>query len=362
MKKKDILLIGCGQAGGNFVDELINLDARYNSLFINTSVKDIKHLKNASLSKNVYLIPNVDGSGRNRNLAVSYVKDNALAMIEAISGYVQQNEVILVSSMGGGSGSSIVPAILRLGKKRLPNKRFHVVAIKPSLDEQTDILKNSANYWNDVMGVIDNIATFSIVDNDKRNDKMELNKEWAKLLDSSLNISSASLEGSIDDADLRVVSVEEGYKTILKLEQKDQYMDEQMALEKATSESIFFDVVDNRCAYMAISLTKDGYNSGLLKSKFKPSKSTFIGVNNNENIIVLSGCSIPKMAIELIMEELEDRKKEIKTTVFDKNSLKINLERKQHKEKTQEIVEIIATKNEDIIDDDDDFWGDAFDE
>ena len=359
MKKKDILVIGCGQAGGNFVDELLSLDARYNGLFINTSARDIKHLKKADLNRNVYLIPNVDGSGRNRNLAVSYVKDNALAMIEAISGYIQQTDVVLVSSMGGGSGSSIVPAILRLAKKRLPNKTFHVVAIKPSLDEQTDVLENSVNYWNDVMGAIDNIGTFSIVDNDKRKDKMILNKEWAGLFDSSLNISSASLEGSIDDADLKVVSAEPGYKVIYRLD-SDNRMDESTAVGKAMNESIFFEAPNDRCSYLAISTIKDDYKREVLKNKFKFSKSVFLGDSEKENIIVTSGAAIPKMAIELVMEEIEDRKRENVEVAFDKNDLKVNVERKKAVKKVEEIVEIKATTNEELIDDDDDFWGDAF--
>ena len=359
MKKKDILVIGCGQAGGNFVDELMNLDARYNGLFINTSARDIKHLKKANLNRNVYLIPNVDGSGRDRKLAVSYVKDNALAMIETIAGYIQQTEIILVSSMGGGSGSSIVPAILRLGKKRLPNKNFHVVAIKPSLDEQTDVLENTVNYWNDVMGAIDNFSTFSIVDNDKRVDKMDLNKEWAKLFDSSLNIANGSIEGSIDDADLKVISVEPGYKVIYRLD-SDRRMEESVAVGKAINESIFFEAASDRCAYLGISTVKGDYKQDTLKEKFRYSKSVFLGDNTDENIIVASGCAIPKDAIELILAEIEDRKKEVVEVVFDKSALQVKVEKKKVEKKVNEIVEIKDTTNEDVIDDDDDFWGDAF--
>ena len=360
MKKKDILVIGCGQAGGNLVDELLSLDSRYNGLFINTSVRDVKGLKNAKLDRNVYLIPNTDGSGRNRAVGISYVKDNALAIIDTIASYVQQNEVILVSSCGGGSGSSIVPAILRLAKKRLPNKRLHVVAIKPSLEEQTDVLENSIGYWNDVMGAIDAFETFSIVDNDKRKDRMDINKEWAHLMDSSLNIANGDIQGSIDDADLKVMSTAKGYKVIYNLDLSHK-IDEKMAVGKAINESIFFDAPSSKCSYLGISLKRGDYNGEKIRDQFEVSRSSYIGINESENIVMATGCEIPRMAIDLIIEELEERKKNNSAEViFDKNELKVEVERSVNKKEVVEVVEQKFTSNEEVIDEDDDFWGDAF--
>lgn len=358
--KNDMLWVGAGQCGNNFIDSLLDLDSKYNGLYINTSIRDVQGLKHANLNRNVYLIPNSDGAGRNRSVGLGYVKENVANMVDIIAGYIQQTDIMLVSSMGGGSGSAIVPALIRLISKTLPNKKIHVIAIKPSLDEQTDVLENAISYWNDVLSVVDKITTLSIVDNDKRKNKLNINDEWAKITNKSFNMSSSSKEGSFDSADLSLMMEAQGYKVIYELDSTGKY-DENTAYNKAVEDSIFFEAPSNRCAYLGTSLIKNTYEGRHLAEIFKISDANQNGVSEDSNIILLTGCEIPKLAAELMVEELEDRKKSSVKRVVNKQELMINVDKKSpKKQEVEEVTKVEVVSNKALIDDDDDFWGDAF--
>ena len=55
MEKSKMLLVSLGQGAGNIVDGLLSKNPRYNGLFLNSSLFDIKPLKNAIMEKNVYI-------------------------------------------------------------------------------------------------------------------------------------------------------------------------------------------------------------------------------------------------------------------------------------------------------------------
>ena len=51
MEKGKMLLVALGQGAGNIVDGLLGRNSRYNGLFLNSSLFDIKPLKNAEIGK-----------------------------------------------------------------------------------------------------------------------------------------------------------------------------------------------------------------------------------------------------------------------------------------------------------------------
>lgn len=56
MEKSKMLFVALGQGAGNVVDGLLSKDKRYKGLFLNSSLFDIKPLKNAYIEKKCIFI------------------------------------------------------------------------------------------------------------------------------------------------------------------------------------------------------------------------------------------------------------------------------------------------------------------
>jgi hypothetical protein len=300
LSKDDLLLIGIGEAGNRILSEILKKDKRYIGLFINTSYKDVLQVDNA---KNVYLIPSSDGTGRNRHLAQMYVKDYVNSIIDQIDKFPLQRNITVLFSMGGGSGSGIAPLLIKLLNKVRPNKVINIVAILPSIEESNKVKENAIECWNEIVE-ISNIRTSFILDNNKRENKYQINKEFANLFDSMMDISklTESNLGVIDTADAEVLITAKGSTGIYQLDENES--DTKVALAKAYKRSIFVDFSKDECNYLGISLLPDSdINRNDLVKHFKPKKDRFIeGFNEKCNLVIVSGCNIglQKGAIEYL--------------------------------------------------------------
>ena len=168
MEKSKILLVGLGQGAGNIVDGLLSRNKNYNGLFFNSSLFDIKPLKNANMDKNVYLYPGTDGSGRDRNKSKEMIKDNANAIGTLLRKYPQTEVMVVFTSMAGGTGSGAIKTFIQIASAAIPTAKVNVVAILPSLTEDQLSFKNTIECWNDINSVINLISDIKFVDNNKR--------------------------------------------------------------------------------------------------------------------------------------------------------------------------------------------------
>ncbi|ASW43311.1 cell division protein FtsZ [Clostridium isatidis] len=307
MDKGKMLLVSLGQGAGNIVDGLISKNPRYNGLFINSSLFDIKPLKNADMSKNVYLYPGTDGSGRDRNKSKEMILDNVNAIGTLLSKYLLTEVIVVFTTMAGGTGSGAIKTFIQIAKKVLPKAKINVVAILPSLKEDELSFKNTLECWNDINSIMDLINDVKFVDNNKRNTYREINNEVIESLDLAYNITGIHSEGSIDNRDSLRINTAEGSGLVLKL--YDGLMDAKTAVDLAIKNSVFVQPDTYDCDYLGINLKIDGYDPYEVSKLFEVYRSTYITYNNKNNIVVLGGCETPTEAIKLIKMALDDKKK-----------------------------------------------------
>ncbi|MFL0195672.1 cell division protein FtsZ [Clostridium sp. WILCCON 0269] len=307
MEKGKMLLVSLGQGAGNIVDGLLSRNSRYNGLFINSSLFDIKPLKNADMAKNVYVYPGTDGSGRDRTKSKEMIKDNANAIGTLLSKYPLTEVVVVLTTMAGGTGSGAIKTFVQIVKKVLPNSKVNVVAILPSLKEDELAFKNTIECWNDINSIMDLINDVKFVDNNKRNTYKEINNEVIESLDLAYNIVGIHADGSIDNKDSFRINTADGSGLILKL--YDGLKDVKTAIDLSIKNSVFVqqDVYD--CDYLAINLKIDGYDPYEVTKLFEVYRSTYITYNKKNNIVVLGGCETPTESINLIKMALEDKNK-----------------------------------------------------
>ncbi|ADL53951.1 cell division protein FtsZ [Clostridium cellulovorans] len=307
MEKGKMLLVSLGQGAGNIVDGLLSRNPRYNGLFLNSSLFDIKPLKNADMSKNVYLYPGTDGSGRDRNKSKEMIKDNVNSIGTLLSKYPLTEVVVVFTTMAGGTGSGAVKTFIQIVKKVLPKAKVNVVAILPSLKEDELAFKNTIECWNDINSIMDLISDVKFVDNNKRNTYKEINNEVIESLDLAYNIIGIHADGSIDNKDSFRINTAEGSGLILKL--YDGLKDVKTAIDLAIKNSVFVQPDVYYCDYLGINLKVDGYDPYEVSKLFEVYKSTYITYNNKNNIVVLGGCETPTESINLIKMALDEKNK-----------------------------------------------------
>lgn len=308
LDKKRILFIGIGACGAKIVDEIRDKDSRYTTLYINTSIKDVEPRKYADLETNVYCIPSADGTGKNREKAKEYAKDYFVSIIDTIKRYKTHNVIYLVTSCGGGSGSGLTPMIIKMLKKACPEKTVNLVAVKSSSKDSKKAIENTIEFWNDMSVVNDYVSAKIYLDNDK-GDEDYINKQFAKDLDDSISLALGHNKNVIDETDLENVMTAKGGLTILRLN-KEFDGNSEFIVQKAIKESIYVEPVDEDCKYLCISLKDNISDINAIQEEFYPEEDVFISENNRDNILIISGTPLPKLMIEVLNEELQERKLE----------------------------------------------------
>ena len=333
LDKKRILFIGVGACGAKIIDEIRERDARYATLYINTSIKDVEPRKYSDLETNVYCIPSADGTGKNRDKAKEYAKDYFVSIIDTIKRYKTHNIIYLVTSTGGGSGSGLTPMIIKMLKRACPDKIINLVAVKASSKDSKRAIENTIEFWND-MPVVNNLINAKIyLDNDK-DEEENINKQFARDLDDAISLASGSDTNVIDETDLENVMTAKGGLTILRL--NEEYAENaEFAIQKAIKDSIYVEPVEEDCKYLCVSLRDEIFNIEEIKNQYYAEEDIFISVNQRDNLVVVSGTPLPKLMIEMLNEELKDREVEAQQ----------RREKREKKEK-ELIIEMSKSKKE----------------
>lgn len=343
MNRSELLLVSLGGGGNKLADTIMNLDNRYQGLFINTSITDLQSLDNCdSVIKNYICISTQNGVGRNRDLGKSYAESYAMTIIERIMNYVQQDTVYFISSLGGGSGSSILSVLLEklddLKKEGSFDKIINLICIIPDLKSPDVILKNSLNTWSEVLRRNSCINSMIFVDNNTNIDNItdieikekSINDKFADLFDAVFDIPDNN-GSKFDTGNLSNILKDRGCLYIYDLPSGCTNIRE--AFRKSENDSVLAKVFKNnkntyydsenkksmlKCGYIGISLTDENYNKSEIEDDYILRNEFYTGRNEEKNLVLISGCLPPSDTMQVIKLELDEREK---SHVFDDDSL-----------------------------------------
>lgn len=343
MNKMKCLIIGCGKAGNKITNEILAGDksGQLVGLFVNTSYNDMANLSKRT-DDNTFLFTSTNGSGRDRSIAQSYVKDQIKALITAITNFPLRDNVYIITSADGGTGSGITPMICQLLRNAFDSKgldrKINLISIMPN--QKTDdplAFENAIGFWNDIVKIRKDkqgnefsikdkcLDSIKIVDNTKGKNYSDINSRLVQSLLNSFNMNGVHDEGDIDDKDSFKFNTEKGFSIILNI--PSGYNTAKEAIDKAISDCIYA-VPDNyNCNYLGISLTEEDYLIEEVRDCFPiVNKTTYRTYNNSKhNTVVLSGCAEPNELITNIAQKLEDLKTGI-TEDSKPKDLTINIE------------------------------------
>lgn len=367
MDFKKVLILGNGMCGNRLLSKLLQKDGRYTGIFCNASMPDMEKLPKLDIERNVFYIPNATGTGKNPELASKYIKEEVQKLIDMIAKYPLQDTIIIIASADGGFGNGSVKPVVTAIKgaiKRgiLPEKSINIVGVLPSLNEGKVAFQNTISFWNDLIYLRGKklIDSIQFIDNNKRKTLKEINECAIEELDYALGFQA----DTIDETDSKRINTEKGYKFLMKLDKKYRSIDD--AIDNAIKSSVFVQPSNYDCKYLGISVKEEDFCAEDLKNKFDTLEVPYCGYNDEENLILLSGLSLPKEPIEIIEMALKDiENKEKEKANEDEDSLFINVKKdkdenisKEKNSKSKKEVKSTVSSKElnDLFDEN--FWDD----
>ena len=306
MLKSRVLFVAVGQAGSNITKEFENLG--YNVFYINTSYDDLKPLETDD--NKVYHIKNAQGCAGNRDKAINYAIDCYDEMMQEIdTRYPTCDIVYICFSCGGGTGSGIAPILLDLISTKNPNKYYGAVAILPHKSESILKHSNARENIKQLISIKDKLSSIHLLDNNKREDYLDINIEFSQLFDRFVEFNETSQKGNIDGEELEILSTSNGNSVILEFESSEFKVD----LAKAINDSIYADW-NSDCSNLGVILEEGNSKIECLESiyeHFGMPITDFTTFSKGQTLIIATGMSfntaIPNQLAIVAKEKLKKK-------------------------------------------------------
>ncbi len=343
--KKDIGFIALGQAGGN-VGKLLE-EQDYNVVYVNSATEDLDTLT----TNKKYHIKNGEGCNKNRTKAKMLIKEDISNIYKYINENLKEEYVYVIASSGGGTGSGALPVISNV---LCSNKKVGVITILPSEDESVQSHINTYECFQE-LAKIENLGSIFIIDNNKNTSIIDVNTKFVNLFNSLLNVrNNNGVNGNIDKAEIKEILQSKGCVVINKQNRKHK-QENKSIVEVFNENNVFSDIEDDKVIKYALYSGKR-LDKKALTTTFGVPKDIYTNVNDKNDLLVLSGLTIPiKRLFEIKENVSKNRDTIIKNinsidTMFSKlegDSIGFDIDKK---EKVTAIKEIDTSTFDDLFD------------
>ena len=293
MNANSILVVGIGQAGNNIAEEMAKQNPKISSVCINSSETDMETLEHV---KDKVVLPAKGGANRDRNNAKQFLKDEIYLVVDAINSYSSKEHIYIAFSLGGGTGSGITPMLLQVLANTMPNRNFNLIGVLPSEKEGRKAQANTVECWQELMTLENtNIGAIYLLDNNKRNSKQTINREFAKLFNKYLKMTKAHIDGVIDSSELTELGTTTGLTGIYDI---DDYLDRPDEIDAECLKNSIF-VLNARPIKLVGMTAPKGFNKEAVVNRLKHTGEFYEGfVEDEEAMMVLAGVKMTKKAVE----------------------------------------------------------------
>lgn len=241
MENREVLHIGVGRCGNAIVDGLSRANSSFIGMLYNTAANDLNELESYIDGIGTVLIPNADGTGKDRDLAKEYAIARKDMFEDKLSAsFSMCKYFVFYFSMDGGTGSGCSPALIEILHDYYNGEcEISIVATIRSKHASKVQLENTKACWNDLKELQSRgiIKSLMFIDNDARESEEEINGEVIRTLAYSYSLKDLDDSGAIDTTDMGRYFNATGYRTAYVLNNK--YGNFSEALKNAIDESVF---------------------------------------------------------------------------------------------------------------------------
>lgn len=315
-------VIGCGACGNSItakIEEFVrDLDGdKSNTSFvgINTSTED---LASVSLAHKIH-INNSKGAACNREASIQDLAECIKEVLDELKTYIVKDSIVfIVSSLGGGTGSSISPMLAEI----LLDEGYAVgmVIVLPSDDESLKIKDNARQAFYEIEALKPRLGSIFILDNNAT-EKAKINSTFASLFTSVLCINSNSQDGNMDLAEIEKCLKTPSFSIITRAGKANGTTAN--IVEVLNRDSNIFAKRENKTVSVigiseAVSAKESKIDMSELRKEVGTAPTEFHGYSSmsEENVVILSGLVMPYSRIDAMSESVEKEADTIKNSML----------------------------------------------
>jgi len=317
-----VTVIGCGACGNSitakieeFVRDLDGDKSNVSFVGINTSTED---LASVSLAHKIH-INNSKGAACNREASIQDLAECIKEVLDELKTYIVNDSIVfIVSSLGGGTGSSISPMLAEI----LLDEGYTVgmVIVLPSDDESLKIKDNARQAFYEIEALKPRLGSIFILDNNAT-EKAKINSTFASLFTSVLCINSNSKDGNMDLAEIEACLKTPSFSIITRAGKGNGTTAN--IVEVLNRDSNIFAKRENKTVSVigiseAVSAKESKINMSELRKEVGTAPTEFHGYSSmsEENVVILSGLVMPYSRIDAMTESVEKEADTIKNSMM----------------------------------------------
>lgn len=306
-----ITVIGCGQAGGSItarieesVNDLGGNKANTSFVGINTSTEDLASVK---LSHKIHM-NNSKGAACNRENGVQDLAESIDTILDELHSYIIEDSIVFIAtSLGGGTGSAIAPQLAEI----LLDEGYKVgmIVVLPADNESLKIRDNARQTFYEIEELKPRMGSIYILDNNAT-EKMKINSIFASLFASVLCINNKSQDGNMDLAEIEACLLTPSFSIITRAN-KNNGMTANIIDVLNRDSNIFAKREDKTITTMGISEAVSAKESKIdmtdLRKEIGTAPTEFHGYlsESEENVIILSGLTMPYSRVDAMTESIQ---------------------------------------------------------
>ena len=319
--KEGIRFLAVGAAGAN-VAQMMEKKG-YKAYYVNLAQQDLDLVN----SPNKLHIKNGEGASKNRDKAKEVLSESIDEVLETLDNQITEKYVFTVFSLGGGTGSGCGPFLSSVIAEN-PEKKVGLVIILPSMEESLQARINAYEALSEIIPLKNCLGSIFILDNNKRKDRLSINRSFAGLFDSFINIGDvpSSIHGVIDIAEQKTLLETSGVAMIHKVAQN-----EQSNLLATVNDGIYATIEPNKkIKYIGLSQPEAKEDKGAIEINsvidvVGQPIDTYMGYGNTETVLYLGGMSFPKTYINSLADSIKEEKDKAEKVMEDDDIAMDNL-------------------------------------
>lgn len=295
--RKTISFIAIGQAGGN-IGQLLE-QRGFEVLYLNTSKEDLDTIK----GKYKYHIKEREGANKDREKAKKIIIEDFDNVSKEIEDKITNNIVFLLFAAGGGTGSGIAPALMKMLIHQ--EKKVGAITILPDKSESVKAHINTYECFTELIKIKESAAVF-VLDNEK-GEKLSLNRNFVSDFCKFIEIPNKfkSKKGNIDVAEVKEVLLTHGMSIVTSAS------DNTADVINKIKNNIYSDMEQDKVLkYIGVALTEN-IDIYALEKEIGIPLDRFIAYTEREIIFGISGLSYPETRLNQIKEIIETNKEKI---------------------------------------------------
>lgn len=296
--KEEIRFLSVGAAGANVAQMLEKKG--FKAYYVNLAKQDLDLIN----SPNKLHIKNGEGASKCRDKAKELLSESIDEVLEVLEQQITEKYIFVVYSLGGGTGSGIGTFLASVIAEN-QDKNVGLVVILPSMKESLQARINAYEAMTEIVQTKNSLGSIFILDNNTREDKLSINRTFATLFDSFINIEgSSSIRGVLDIAEQKTLLETSGVATIHRVG-----LDGQNDLLPIIKEGIYAPLESNKkVKYIGLSQPdkKDVISIDSVIDVVGNPIDTYLGYGNQqETVLYLAGLSFPKTYINNLAESIK---------------------------------------------------------